>query len=77
MPGDYAFLLPLGGDLRAFNTNISLNGAQFTRPDRAAHTQDFQKVLSQESTFAGKYAVRLASVRDLPSWPRVLAGLLF
>ncbi|MGI8746628.1 MAG: FtsW/RodA/SpoVE family cell cycle protein [Bryobacteraceae bacterium] len=74
LPGDYAFLLPLGGDLRSFNATVGFEGASFAKPDRSAH--EFQKVISQDSTFAGKYAIRLASVRDLPDWPRVLAALL-
>ena len=76
LPGDSAFLLPLGGGLSAFNETVSLKNARFARPDRNAHTQEFAKVLSQQTEFAGKYALRFASIHDLPSWPRVLAALL-
>ncbi len=76
LPGDSAFLLPLGGELSGYNQTISLKDAQFARPDKTAHPQEFEKILSQDTQYAGKYALRFASIRDLPSWPRVLLAIL-
>lgn len=72
LPGDTAFLLPLGGDLRGFTETVALKGNRFERSDRQPGTE-FQKVLSEDTIFAGKYALRFASVHDLPSWTHVLA----
>jgi cell division protein FtsW (lipid II flippase) len=72
LPGDFAFLLPLGGDLRNFNHSMSLKNAQFAKPDKLG-VQEFEKVVSRETALTDKYALRFAAVHDLPSWRLVLA----
>jgi cell division protein FtsW (lipid II flippase) len=74
LPGDYAFLVPFGGDLRGFNQTISLKGTTFTRQDR--ERPEFRNIVSEDTVHAGNYDLRFASVHDLPSWIRVLAALL-
>ena len=76
LPGDSAFLVPLGGDLGSMSQTVSLKNAQFARPDKTTHTKGFEKIVSQETVYAGKYALLFAAIHDLPGWPRVIGILL-
>jgi cell division protein FtsW (lipid II flippase) len=79
MPGDHAFVIPLGSQLSRLRHTVPLENGTFAGrrpPDTSDMETGIENITSVQRVEVGRHVIKIAAVSDLPSLTRLAIGLV-